>query len=117
MAFDGGLASAIVSMAASQHITCAETDSQRLMYPQECSIILVQHPVRIHFEKTRSHAEGQCAPWGHTRRQCLYLLEQVVAETGSASAMTRMPDAPMNKIARESLRIVVLSDCVMCFLK
>jgi hypothetical protein len=34
----------------------------RLMYPQVCSIMLSQHPVHTHFEKTRAQAGGQCAP-------------------------------------------------------
>jgi hypothetical protein len=34
------------------------------------------------------------------RRQVLYLLEQVVAETGSANVITRMPEAAMKAVAR-----------------
>jgi hypothetical protein len=39
----------------------------------------------------------------------LYLPEQVVADTGAAKAVKPMTSVPMNTIARESLRTIVLS--------
>jgi hypothetical protein len=82
---------------------------QRLLYLQLCSIMLSQHPVRRHFDKTRAHAWGQRFPWGHTCKQVLYLPEQVVAEAGAAQAVKPIPSVPMNTIAKERLRIIVLS--------
>jgi hypothetical protein len=71
------------------------------MYPQVCSIMLSQQPVRTHFENTRAHPGGQCSPWGHTRKQVLYLLKQVVAaKDGLVTAMT-MLNAPKIITARD----------------
>jgi hypothetical protein len=40
----------------------ADANSQRLVYPHERSIMLVQHPVRRHFDNTRAQPEAQCSP-------------------------------------------------------
>ena len=67
--------------------------------------MLSQHPLRTQFEKTSEHPGGQRSPWGHTRRQVLYLLEQVVAaEAGTIAAV--IPDAPRNMNTSKSLRMV-----------
>jgi hypothetical protein len=68
--------------------------------------MLSQHPLRTQFEKTSAHPGRQRSPWGHTRRQVLYLLEQVVAAEAGATVAVIMPDAPTNMIASESLRMV-----------
>jgi len=48
--------------------------------------MLSQHPLRTQFERTSAHPGRQCSPWGHTRRQVRYLLEQVVAAEAGATA-------------------------------
>jgi hypothetical protein len=68
--------------------------------------MLSQHPLRTQFEKTSAHPGRQRSPWGHTRRQVRYLLEQVVAAEAGAIVAAIMPDAPRNMIASESLRMI-----------
>jgi hypothetical protein len=81
--------------------------SQRLLYPQESSRMLTQHPVRRHFASTRAHpAEQTCPGWGHIRRQVLYRLEHVVADAGPADATATIPEAAMNRIARDNVRTI-----------